>query len=100
MNWSSGFGGSIRFRYLGEAPLIEDNSIESESSVLVNAALRYERGPLGLKLEVFSLSDSEDRDISYFYESRLKGEPPEGIADIHYHPLEPRTVRLSLSWRD
>lgn len=99
MSWPSGFGASIRLRYLGEAPLIEDNSVKSDSSLLVNAALQYERGPLGVKLEVFNLTDSDDTDIAYFYESRLAGEPPEGISDIHYHPLEPRTVRLSLSWR-
>ncbi len=99
MNWSSGFGASIRLRYLGEAPLIEDNSVKSDSSILINAALQYERGPLGLKLEVFNLTDSDDTDIAYFYESRLAGEPLAGVSDVHYHPLEPRTVRFSLSWR-
>ncbi len=99
MSWPAGFSSSIRLRYLGDAPLIEDNSMESDSSVLVNAALQYKRGPLGIKLEVFNLLDSDDTDISYFYESRLAGEPAEGVADVHYHPLEPRTVRLSMSWR-
>lgn len=99
MSWASGFSTSIRLRYLGEAPLIEDNSIKSDSSLLVNAALQYERGPLGLKLEVFNLTDSDDTDISYFYESRLPGEPANGVSDIHYHPLEPRTIRFALSWR-
>lgn len=99
MSWASGFGASVRLRYLGEAPIIEDNSVKSDSSLLVNAALQYDRGPLGLKLEVFNLTDSDDTDISYFYESRLPGEPAEGIEDIHYHPLEPRTVRLAISWR-
>ena len=54
---------------------------------------------MGVKLEVFNLTDSDDADIAYYYESRLVGEPPGGVSDIHYHPLEPRTVRLSLSWR-
>jgi len=99
ISWASGFGASLRLRYLGEAPLIEDNSVKSDSSLLVNAALQYDRGPLGLKLEVFNLADSDDTDISYFYESRLPGEPAEGVSDIHYHPLEPRTVRLAMSWR-
>ena len=96
---NSGFGASIRLRYLGEAPLTEDNSVNSNSSLLVNAALQYERGPLGVKLEVFNLTDSKDTDIAYFYESRLASEPAAGIPDVHYHPLEPRTVRLSVSWR-
>ena len=30
-------------------------------------------------------------------ESRLPGEPAEGVADIHFHPALPRTARLNLS---
>ena len=99
MTSSSGFSASLRFRHLGAAPLTEDNSVNSDSSLLVNAAFGYERGALGIQLEVFNLTDSDDRDIAYYYESRLPGEPIEGISDIHYHPLEPRAVRLSLKRR-
>ena len=95
----SGFGGSLRLRYLGEAPLSEDGANETDSSFLVNAGVHYDRGPLGLKLEVFNLLDTDDADISYFYESRLAGEPAAGVSDVHFHPLEPRTIRLSLSFR-
>jgi hypothetical protein len=35
-------------------------------------------------------------DIDY-YASRLQGEPAEGVSDIHFHPTEPRSVRLTLS---
>ena len=31
-------------------------------------------------------------------ESRLPGEPPEGVADRHVHPGEPRSFRVSLSY--
>jgi hypothetical protein len=36
-------------------------------------------------------------DITYFYASRLPGEPAAGVEDKHFHPAEPRTLRLSLT---
>jgi hypothetical protein len=43
-----------------------------------------------------NLFDRKVDDITYFYTSRLQGEPAEGVADKHFHPVEPRTLRLSL----
>ena len=37
--------------------------------------------------------------IDYFYVSRLPGEPAAGMADLHFHPVEPRTVRFSLMYK-
>ncbi|MEO8451701.1 MAG: hypothetical protein ABI647_18050 [Gemmatimonadota bacterium] len=37
-------------------------------------------------------------DIQYYYASRLAGEAAGGGEDIHFHPVEPRQVRLALSW--
>jgi hypothetical protein len=49
-------------------------------------------------VEILNLLDAEDQDIAYFYASRLAGEPVTGIDDVHLHPMEPRTVRASLTW--
>ncbi|MDH3982878.1 MAG: hypothetical protein OEV02_01610 [Gammaproteobacteria bacterium] len=45
-----------------------------------------------------NLLDAEDQDIDYYYASRLAGEPVEGVEDVHLHPMEPRTVRASITW--
>lgn len=95
-DWQGWFGGA-RLRYLGPRPLKEDNSERSSSSTLVNLRGGYAVTPrLRLALDVFNLFDREVNDIEYFYESQLAGEaaPTE---DIHFHPAEPRTFRLSLS---
>ena len=42
--------------------------------------------------------DSNDNDNTYFYESRLPGES-EPVADRHFHPVEPRTLRLTVETR-
>jgi len=96
--WANGLNASVRARYLGEAPLTEDNSVTADDSWLLNAAVGYRRGPAELRIEVFNLLDSDDDDISYFYVSRLEGEPAEGVEDVHFHPLEPRAVRASIKY--
>ena len=52
---------------------------------------------LKLALDVFNLFDRKASDIDYYYASRLKGEPAEGVNDLHFHPVEARTVRLTLT---
>lgn len=96
--WRNGLSGSVRLRWLDEAPLVEDNSVRSEASLLVNAGVRYRTGAAEWRLDVFNLFDSEDDDIAYLYASRLPGEPVDGVEDIHFHPLEPRSVRASVTW--
>lgn len=90
----------LRWRYFGGGALIEDGSVRADSASLVNAELGYTFSPrLRLGLEIFNLTDTQAGDIQYFYASRLPGEPAEGIEDIHFHPLEKRSARLSLAWR-
>ncbi len=91
------FSAGLRLRHVGEAPLIEDNSVRSESTTLLNARVDYRLSDVwNLSLAVFNLLDSQDNDITYFYSSRLPGEPAQGVEDLHFHAVEPRNVRLAL----
>jgi hypothetical protein len=94
-----GFHGSLRLRYFGPRPLLEDGSVESSSSTVANLELGYRRNNLDLRLDVLNLFDSGDDDITYWYASRLPGEPEDGIQDYHFHPIEPRNLRAYLSWK-
>jgi hypothetical protein len=42
--------------------------------------------------------DSNDNDITYFCESQLPGEA-QPVEVRHFHPVEPRTLRLTLETR-
>jgi hypothetical protein len=96
----NGWLGSVRYRYFGPRPLIEDDSVRSESSHLVTAQLGYTFSDrVTIKLDVFNLFDAEVSDIDYYYASRLSGEPAGGFDDVHTHPVEPRSVRLGVSLR-
>lgn len=92
------FPGSLRFRYFGPRPLIEDDSVRSKSASLVNSRLGYAiTDTIRVNLDVHNLLDAKDSDIDYFYTSRLSGEPAEGVEDFHTHPVEPRSFRVTIS---
>lgn len=89
----------LTLRRLGPAALIEDNSARSRPATVANLLVRQRWNRLELTGEMLNLLDSRDEDISYFYRSRLRGEPAAGVEDFHTHPLEPRTLRVSLKTR-
>ncbi len=96
--WENGLFISARARYLGEAPLIEDDSVRAPASTLVNVGGGYRFGRFSVRLDIFNLFDSDDYDIAYFYASRLPGEPADGVEDVHFRPLEPRSARASVTY--
>ena len=93
-----GLFGDVRLRYFGPRTLIEDNIVRSRSSNIVNAQAGYRlRNGLRATLEFFNLFDSSASDIDYYYVSRLRGEPQDGVLDIHTHPVTQRMARLAIS---
>ena len=94
----TGWFGALRWRFFGARPLVEDGSVYSSPTSLFNARIGYpfENG-LKLQADVFNLLNAQANQIDYFYTSRLPGEPAGGIADRHFHPVEPQMVRFTLT---
>lgn len=90
------FSGSLKLRYFGPRPLIEDNSVRSNSSMTLNGRIGWKIArDLALELEAFNLTNRRDSAIDYYYASQLKGEA-EPVTDIHFHPIESRSLRATL----
>jgi hypothetical protein len=88
--------GALRLRYFGPRPLIEDNSVRSHASTTLNGRIGYRIArDLRLELEGFNLANKRVSSIDYYYASQLRGEL-EPREDIHFHPLESRSLRLTL----
>ncbi|HTP28727.1 MAG TPA: TonB-dependent receptor, partial [Anaeromyxobacteraceae bacterium] len=101
--WSA----SLFLRYFGPRPLVEDDSVRSSGSALLNAQVSYRVNRyVKLTADVFNLANAQVDDISYYYASRLPNEPrtvldpvtgqqvkSPGTNDIHFHPAEKRSVR-------
>jgi outer membrane receptor protein involved in Fe transport len=88
---------SIFGRYFGPRALIEDNSVKSNSTTIFSAQATYQLNPkTRIRFDVFNLFNARTDDITYYYTSRLPGEPAQGVNDIHFHPSENRSFRLGL----
>ncbi len=96
---ADGLFGSLRLRYFGPQPLVEDGSVEGPSSLTFNLRTGWRSRQWEFAIDVLNLLDRANPDISYYYASRLPGEPAEGVDDIHFHPAEPRTLRFSATRR-
>jgi outer membrane receptor protein involved in Fe transport len=84
-------------RHVGPRPLVEDGSKNSKATTLAYLRAGYRvNKDLKLALDVFNLFNQQASDIDYFYASRLKGEAAD-VGDIHFHPVEPRSMRLTVS---
>lgn len=91
--------GTLQMRYFGPRPLIEDNSVRSRSTNTLNGTGGYKITPtIRIQLEGFNLTNRKDSAIDYYYESRLKSEPAgAAIPDVHFHPIESRSLRVRLT---
>ena len=53
-----------------------------------------------VRLDIFNLFNRKDHDIDYTYESRIKdrsGVLQDAIEEIHFHPVDKRSSRLTLT---
>lgn len=90
-----GLSVTARIRHFAAAPLIEDASQRSQATTLTNLGAYWEMGNFRFGIDVLNLLDAKNPDITYWYASRLPGEPIDGVEDRHIHPVEPRQVRIS-----
>jgi outer membrane cobalamin receptor len=90
--------GAIQWRYFGPRALIEDDSVRSKSTAELNGRIGYRiTEDLRVEFEGFNLANTKASAIDYYYTSRLPGEPAAGKADVHFHPIESRSFRVSLA---
>lgn len=95
----NGWSGEVRYRLVGERPLVEDGSTRSSASHLVSARVSYlVTRNAHLHVDLFNVLDADASDIEYLYTSRLPGEPDGGYEDVHTHPAEPRSLRVTLRY--
>ncbi len=95
----NGLFSSLRLRYFGPRPLIEDDSFRSGETILLSGQVGYHFNKTWtLSAEVFNILDRRDHDIAYAYESRTSpGATPN--TEVHFHPVEPISFRVAVTAR-
>jgi outer membrane receptor protein involved in Fe transport len=92
------WSGGLQYRYLGAYPLSSDDAVQGSGYGEWNGDIRYSfAGGWKAAVGVYNITNKKASAMEYWYVDRLPGEPPAGVADIHVHPLEPISTRVTLS---
>lgn len=97
--WDKGKGlfGSLRFRHLGDRPANENNSLNAEGYVLLDAVAGWKRSNVEIGLAAQNLLNAEWKEAQFETESRLRTEI-ESVTEIHYTPGTPFFVKGYVSF--
>ncbi|MDQ2668416.1 MAG: TonB-dependent receptor, partial [Gemmatimonadota bacterium] len=97
---AGGIFSSARLRHFGSYPLAENDAQRAPASNLVNADVGYAlRSGTRVQVSVLNVLNARADDIQYAYPSRLRGEVSDGVSDVHFHPVEPRQVRVAVDYK-
>jgi outer membrane receptor protein involved in Fe transport len=91
---------SLRVRYLGKYPLIEDNSLRADAETGVNLRAAWKPGRFTAYAEVLNILDADGKDIVYFYGANVAGLDPPGeqVEGRVSRAEEPRTLRVGVKY--
>jgi outer membrane receptor protein involved in Fe transport len=96
---SFGLSGNLRLRHVGKHPLVEDGSVEASGYTAAELYLRYglsQRWEAVVSVE--NLFDADIKEAQTYFASRLSFETTP-VADNHFTPGNPFTLRLGLQYR-
>ncbi|GAB3925086.1 TonB-dependent receptor [Larkinella terrae] len=88
------WSGSLRYRYMGNRPANEDNSIVAQSYFVTDLQVNYTRARYQFGLSVQNLLNTRWKETQFATESRLRGETA-AVDEIHFTPGTPFFARLS-----
>ncbi len=86
-----------RVRHFGASALVEDNSVRGTPTTLLNLSIGATLRGNRFTASMLNAGNARSSDVQYFYASRLAGESGTGVSDVHFHPVEPRTLRVGVS---
>ena len=86
-----GSASSLEMRYLGDRFADEDRHFTARGYTLFTSTTRYRYRNLEAFLSIENLTNVQWREAQFFFPSRLPGEPPGGVNDVHFTPGTPRS---------
>jgi outer membrane receptor protein involved in Fe transport len=92
------WSGSLGYRYLSSYPLSSDDSIQGHGYGIWSGDAHYViGGGWSVGLGIYNIFNKKADAAEFWYIDRLQGEPAGGVADVHIHPLERISGRLTLA---
>lgn len=92
------WSGSLGYRYLSSYPLSSDNSVQGHGYGIWSGDVHYVIGKgWSVGLGIYNLLNKTADAAEFWYIDRLPSEPAAGIADVHIHPIEGTSGRLTIA---
>jgi len=92
----TGINGTLRYRYMGDRPANEDNSVVATGYFVTDAVLNYTKSNWELGLSIQNLFNVRWKETQFDTESRLQNEPAP-VSEIHFTPGTPFFARINLT---
>ncbi len=91
-----GFNGSLRYRYMGNRPANESNSLTAIGYFVTDAVLNYTKKNYEIGLTINNVFNTKWKETQFDTLTRLKGEPAP-VDEICFTPGTPFAARLSFT---
>ncbi|MBA2248695.1 MAG: hypothetical protein H0W12_00720 [Chitinophagaceae bacterium] len=92
----NGFNGSLRYRYIGDRPGNEDNSLVAKGYFITDAVLNYTKPKYEIGLVINNVLDTKWKETQFDTETRLKNEA-NAVDEICFTPGTKFAAKLSIA---
>ncbi len=92
-----GLNAAIRYRYMGDRPANEDNSVVAKGYFVTDAVVSHERKKYEIGLSVQNLFDVRWKETQFDTESKLQNETIP-VSEIHFTPGSPFFLKAHVSF--
>lgn len=89
--------GSIRYRYMGDRPANEDNTVVARGYFITDAAINYKRSAFEVFVTLQNLFNTRWKETQFDTESQLQNEPAP-VSEIHFTPGTPFSLKAGFSY--
>ncbi|MDQ3017322.1 MAG: TonB-dependent receptor [Bacteroidota bacterium] len=95
--FGKGFNASLRYRYIGDRPANENNTVTAKGYTLLDGGITYTQSKFELGLTFENILNVEWNEAQFDTESRLQYEA-ESVSELHYTPGTPFFLKGSFSF--
>lgn len=94
--FKNGLNGSLRYRYLGDRPANEDNSVVARGYFLSDAILNFTRRSFEIGISAENIFNRKWNEAQFDTESRLQNEI-DPVSEIHFTPGTPLFAKIKMT---
>ena len=92
-----GWNGSLGYRYMGDRPANETNTVVAKGYFIIDAAVNYTKPNWEAGLSVANVLNTRWKETQFETESRLRNEPAP-VSEIHFTPGTPFFLKATFTY--